>query len=89
MILFLPMDQTELVNACLAQSRALTFWRPTSTSLHARTLGNQVHNLLKIKSLTPQTLGLLMAFYEHKTYLLACLFNINALINLELSWRRQ
>lgn len=73
-----PMDMPELVKSCFAQSDALTFGDEEHEVLHARTLGNQSHNLLKIESLTPKTLGLLMAFYEHKTYLLACLFNINA-----------
>jgi glucose-6-phosphate isomerase len=73
-----PMDQGELVNACFAQSQALAFGEPNHSLLHARTEGNQGHNILKIKTLNAQTLGMLMAFYEHKTYLLACLFNINA-----------
>ncbi|MGA2655046.1 MAG: glucose-6-phosphate isomerase [Gammaproteobacteria bacterium] len=73
-----PMDVPELVSACLAQSHALTFGDQDHDVLHARTQGNQPHNILKIVSLTPENLGLLMAFYEHKTYLLACLFNINA-----------
>jgi glucose-6-phosphate isomerase len=74
----ITMDVPELVKSCLAQSEALTFGNEEHELLHARTLGNQPHNLLKIDSLTPKSLGLLMAFYEHKTYLLACLFNINA-----------
>lgn len=74
----LPIDMPELVNACFAQSQALAFGDPHHEVLHARSEGNQPHNILKLHTLNPQTLGMLMAFYEHKTYLLACLFNINA-----------
>ncbi|MFA6036693.1 MAG: glucose-6-phosphate isomerase [Legionellales bacterium] len=71
-------DIPELVNSCLAQSQALAFGDPHHEVLHARSEGNQPHNILKLNTLNPETLGMLMAFYEHKTYLLACLFNINA-----------
>lgn len=74
----LPMDKPDLVATCCAQSQALAFGDLHNPLLHARTPGNQPHNLLKIKALSAETLGALMAFYEHKTYLLACLFNINA-----------
>jgi glucose-6-phosphate isomerase len=74
----LPLDNPELVTACRAQSRALAFGSLHPDCLHSRASGNQVHNILSFKQLTPEILGMLMAFYEHKTYLLACLFNINA-----------
>lgn len=74
----IPMDKPELVSNCFARSQALALGDTEHPITYARTPGNQPHNILKITTLSPKTLGMLMAFYEHKTYLLACLFNINA-----------
>ncbi len=67
-----------LANACLAQSYALTYGDPTNPSPFARIEGNQPHQLISYEQLTPEVLGALMAYFEHKTYLLACLLGINA-----------
>ena len=67
-----------LASACLAQSYALTHGDPYNPNAHARLEGNQAHQIIRLKSVNPESMGALMAFYEHKTYLLACLFGINA-----------
>lgn len=74
----LPLENKELVAACLAQSYALTHGDPYHASAHARIEGNQPHQIIRLKTLSPENMGALMAFYEHKTYLLACLFGVNA-----------
>jgi glucose-6-phosphate isomerase len=74
----LPLENKELVAACLAQSYALTHGDPYNPNPHARLEGNQPHQIIRLKSLSPENVGALMAFYEHKTYYLACLFGINA-----------
>ncbi|MFI4956416.1 MAG: glucose-6-phosphate isomerase [Gammaproteobacteria bacterium] len=74
----LPLENKELVAACLAQSYALTHGDPYNLNPNARLEGNQPHQIIRLKSLSPENLGALMAFYEHKTYFLACLFGINA-----------
>lgn len=40
--------------------------------------GNRPSNVFVMQKLTPQTLGALIAAYEHKTYTLSVLWNINA-----------
>lgn len=74
----LPLENKELVAACLAQSYALTHGDPYNPLPHARLEGNHPHQIIRMKALTAENMGALMAFYEHKTYLLACLFGINA-----------
>ena len=75
----------------LAQSRALMVGRPPqealqlgaergfdeSTSRQLELPGNHSHSLLIIDAITPESLGALIAAYEHKTYFLAVLFGIN------------
>jgi len=74
----LPLENKELAAACLAQSYALTHGDPYNPNPNARLEGNQPHQIIRLKSLSPENVGALMAFYEHKTYFLACLFGINA-----------
>ncbi len=45
---------------------------------HKAIPGNQPSNTLLISKLTPQTLGSLMALYEHKTFVQGVLWNINS-----------
>ncbi|MEQ8265506.1 glucose-6-phosphate isomerase [Pseudohaliea sp.] len=45
---------------------------------HLAMPGNRPHNLITFPRLTPETLGALLALYEHRTYCSAVLWNINA-----------
>jgi len=40
--------------------------------------GNRSSNVLLLERLTPETLGALLALYEHKTFVQGCLWNINS-----------
>ena len=40
--------------------------------------GNRPSNMLLMEKLTPATLGALIALYEHKTFVLGVLWNINS-----------
>ena len=75
----------------LAQSRALMVGRPPeearqlgaergfdeSISRQLELPGNHSHSLLIMDAITPECLGALIAAYEHKTYFLAVLLDIN------------
>jgi glucose-6-phosphate isomerase len=45
---------------------------------HLAMPGNRPHNLITFEALTPETLGALLALYEHRTYCSAVLWGINA-----------
>ena len=76
---------------CLAQSRVLAFGnkavattleqpQPSATSeldKFKRYRGNQPSTTILLDSLTPKSLGALIALYEHKVYVMACIWDIN------------
>ena len=66
---------------CLAQAQAL-MWGKTlaeAGNLPYKVIaGNKPSNLLMVEKLTPETLGALIALYEHKVYVQSILWNINA-----------
>lgn len=76
----LTQHQLSLAN-CLAQSRVLAFGnaaidgdkRESYQNYH----GNQPSSTLLIKELNPKTLGMLIALYEHKVYVMAVMWGIN------------
>lgn len=72
--------QLALAN-CLAQSRVLAFGNqalPTSEeSPFRRYRGNQPSTTILLDRLTPQSLGALVALYEHKVYVASVLWHIN------------
>jgi glucose-6-phosphate isomerase len=73
---------------CLAQMQALVQGRkPTANSAddqanlvakHRNMSGNRPCSLITIPELTPKHLGALIALYEHKTFVEACIWDINA-----------
>ena len=83
-----PAHHDMLVANCLAQAEALMVGRsraalladnPDPTlALHREQPGNQPNSLLTMAALTPQTLGALLALYEHKTFVQGVLWNINS-----------
>jgi glucose-6-phosphate isomerase len=80
-----------LVANCIAQAEALMCGRQRAElddgtpaeagidlPLHRETPGNQPSNMLIFESLTPETLGALLALYEHKTYVQGVIWGINS-----------
>lgn len=70
---------------CLAQSRVLAFGNAAveNTAMACVTdkfknyRGNQPSTTILIDELTPKSLGALIALYEHKVYVMACIWDIN------------
>ncbi len=75
-----PDQQTKLLANCLAQSQALMMGRTLaqSASPHQVCEGNRPSNTILMQSLTPATLGALIALYEHKVFVCASVWGINA-----------
>ena len=70
---------------CLAQSRLLAFGNAALDAAEVENLhnyqkyeGNQPSTTILIKELTPYSLGMLVALYEHKVFVQSVLWNINA-----------
>ncbi len=82
----------KLAANALAQSRAFMIGRTKEESLalaaergqdaalapHFEMPGNHPHSLIMVDAVTPETIGALIAAYEHKTFFLSRLFDINA-----------
>lgn len=65
-----------LFSQCLAQSRTLMLGNPAEQpckQLH----GNRPSTTIAVPKLSPTTLGMLLALYEHRVYTQACLWDIN------------
>jgi len=83
-----PDHHDMLVANCLAQAEALMTGRAREAliaagstpalALHREQPGNQPSNLLVMDELTPETLGALLALYEHKTFVQGVIWNINS-----------
>lgn len=87
-------QQKHLFANCVAQSQALMQGRDLEASkkelasqglfdaellaLHKVHPGNNPSNTITMNALTPETLGALIAAYEHKVYVLGVLWNINS-----------
>lgn len=71
-----------LLAHCIAQSQALMLGSDLDTGAHAQACkaitGNKPSTTILYERLTPAILGMLLALYEHRTYVQACLWNINA-----------
>jgi len=66
-----------LVANCLAQKEALLIGRQTN-ELYRNMPGNRPVNLITLPELNPETLGALIALYEHKIFVQSLLWDINA-----------
>jgi glucose-6-phosphate isomerase len=66
-----------LVANCLAQSEALMQGRTDADEPHRRFDGNRPSTTILYDRLDPYTLGMLLALYEHKTYVEAAIWGIN------------
>jgi glucose-6-phosphate isomerase len=72
-----PDHQAILLANFLAQSEALVYGNETLDK-HKAIPGNRPHSLIVLKMLAPETLGMLIALYEHSTFVQSILFGINA-----------
>lgn len=71
--------QRNLLANCLAQGEALMAGRDSAPGEPWRHFpGNKPSTTLLYNRLTPYVLGQLLALYEHRTFVQACLWNINA-----------
>lgn len=71
-------DNAQALRAqCLAQSHTMVFGDPEHSDAHRRITGNRPHNIIGLETLNPETLGALLALYEHKVATLGHLLNIN------------
>ncbi len=70
--------QHHLLASCFSQAIALMDGTPGETDPHKRIPGNKPSNVLLFSELSPHNLGMLVAAYEHKTYVQALIWNINA-----------
>ena len=70
-------NHAALLANLLAQTEALANGQD-SDDPHRRNPGNQPSTLLLLDALTPRSLGMLIALYEHSVYLQSVLWGINA-----------
>lgn len=71
-------EQHELLAAnCIAQGEALMRGRANPDEPHRRFEGNRPSTTILYKRLDPHTLGMLLALYEHKTFVEAAIWGIN------------
>ncbi len=61
-----------------AQITALALGQHDPENLHRDYPGNRPSSLLMMSALTPETLGMLVALYEHKVFTCSAVWNINA-----------
>ncbi len=70
--------QTALLANCLAQSEALMNGGDTRDDGHGHFAGNRPGNLLLLDKITPYSVGQLIALFEHKVFVQAAIWGINA-----------
>jgi glucose-6-phosphate isomerase len=71
-----PSHRAKVFANALAQTRALMVGRETDDP-HRRFSGNRASTLMGLDALSPEALGALLAFYEHRTFTQAVLAGIN------------
>lgn len=72
-----PKHHARLLASCLAQSEALMAGCENPAEPHKHFPGNRPSTTILYDDLTPWTLGLLIALYEHRTFVQAVIWNIN------------
>lgn len=71
-------QQDMLLANCLAQSAALMGGRDNPDEPHRHFPGNRPSTTILLDTLSPQTLGMLLALYEHKVFVQGMLWQINS-----------
>ena len=75
----LPSNCDSTTAHCLAQADALMYGTENEVMEPHRThIGNRPSNLIHFKELTPETLGQLVALYEHKVFVEGVIWGINS-----------
>jgi glucose-6-phosphate isomerase len=74
----LPDHHETLLANCFAQSEALAFGRPDADTPHRVFPGNRPSTTIVYRRLDPRTLGMVIALYEHKVFVMGALWNINS-----------
>jgi glucose-6-phosphate isomerase len=72
-----PKQHNLLLAHGLAQTRALMLGQ-VSANQHEYMQGNRPSSTIVLKELSPKTLGMLIALYEHKVYVQGVMWNINS-----------
>jgi glucose-6-phosphate isomerase len=72
-----PEHHRLLLAACLAQGQALMAGRVDADRPWRTTHGDQPSSTILYDDLTPETLGMLLALYEHRTFVHAALLDMN------------
>jgi glucose-6-phosphate isomerase len=74
-----PAGQHDMLLAnCLAQAEALMVGQPDASEPYRVFPGNRPSSMILLDRLTPQTLGALLALYEHKTFVEGVLWGVNS-----------
>lgn len=68
----------KLISNVIGQTKALMEGRKNDAEPHRNFEGNRPSNIIWLDSLTPYTMGLLIAFFEHKIFVQGALWNINS-----------
>ncbi len=68
----------KLISHVVGQTKALMEGRTNKEEPHKHFAGNRPTNTVWLDSLTPHSLGLLLAFYEHKIFVQGTLWQINS-----------
>ena len=74
----LPQHHRVLLSNMIAQAGAFAFGKPHSASPHDVYAGGRPSNTIVLDRLDPFHLGMLLALYEHKTFVQGVLWNINS-----------
>jgi len=67
-----------LIANALAQAQALMSGRENSDEPHRHFDGNRPSSMFLLNHLTPHTLGMIMAFYEHKIFVQGVIWNVES-----------
>ena len=73
----MPEHHEWLLANCLAQSKALAEGRDAD-SPHKRVRGGHPSTTLLLDALTPESLGALLALYEHKVFAAGAIWGVNS-----------
>lgn len=68
----------KLIANVIGQTQALMNGQKNGSQPHRNFEGNRPSNIIWLESLTPYNLGMLLAFYEHKTFVQGAIWNINS-----------
>lgn len=68
----------QLVNHAHAQANALMYGEEHKNEPHKTIPGNRPSTMITLEQLTPYTLGMLLALYEHKVFTQGIIWNINS-----------